>query len=138
MKRDGEICPQHERFGALPTKLGKTGRGAHWFGQAEMLELNVQNITTPCLGELNQGRWRAVSYDEADPGARSWGRFPAHEDDACTVNIREAVSVTGPKWSTEGPCHYTCHIPVGRSVKATVSAMSQERSILQRTLPDLD
>ncbi len=53
--------------------MGKTERAGHWFGAAETLVLNSQNVTTPCLRDMPSGAWRAVVYDEAD-----W-RLPASQ-----------------------------------------------------------
>ena len=56
-----------------PTRLGKTERAAHWFGGSETMVLNCQNVTTPCLRDMQTGAYRAVVYDEGD-----W-RLPASQ-----------------------------------------------------------
>ena len=49
-----------------PTRLGKTERACHWWGQTETLVLNCQGITTPNLREWMSGAYRGIIFDEAD------------------------------------------------------------------------
>lgn len=80
------VCPPPSRSspavslggGQRPAKLGKTERPAHWFGT---LVLNAQNITTPCLRELNQGDGPScTTRANGVPPQRSARCFSPHRD----------------------------------------------------------